>query len=62
MTFKDKSLQCFDCGTTFTFSAEEKELFVSKGYNNAPKRCPSCRQTRKTRKYGGSTNGYKKDS
>ena len=62
MTFQDKSIQCFDCGATFTFSAGEKELFASKGYNNAPKRCPSCRQARKTRQYGDSANGYKNDS
>jgi CxxC-x17-CxxC domain-containing protein len=61
MSFQDKSIQCFDCGSTFTFSAEEKELFTSKGYNNAPKRCPLCRQARKTRQYGDSANGYKND-
>ena len=26
MTFKDRSIQCRDCGTTFTFSANEQEL------------------------------------
>jgi ATP-dependent RNA helicase RhlE len=26
MTFKDRSIQCRDCGTTFTFSADEQEL------------------------------------
>ena len=62
MSFQDKTLECFDCGTAFTFSAEEKILFGSKGYNNAPKRCPLCREARKTRQCGGSTNGYKKDS
>jgi CxxC-x17-CxxC domain-containing protein len=62
MIFQDKPIQCFDCGATFTFSAGEKELFASKGYNNAPKRCPSCRQARKTRQYGDSANGYKNDS
>ena len=42
MSFEDKSLQCSDCGTTFTFSAEEQELFQSRGYTNEPKRCFSC--------------------
>jgi NAD-dependent SIR2 family protein deacetylase len=41
---QDKSLQCADCGATFTFSAEEQELFQSRGYTNEPKRCPDCRQ------------------
>jgi len=62
MIFQDKSSQCFDCGATFTFSAGEKELFASKGHNNAPKRCPLCRQVRKTRQCGDSANGNKNDS
>ena len=47
MSFQDKSLQCADCGSTFTFSAEEQEFYQSKGYVNEPKRCPDCRRTRK---------------
>ncbi len=57
MSFKDKSLQCSDCGTSFTFTAEEQELFASKGYTNEPKRCPTCRQSRKTERNGNS--GYR---
>ena len=56
MSFQDVSIQCSDCGTTFTFSAEEQELFQSRGYTNEPKRCPSCRQARKAERYGDS--GY----
>ncbi len=52
MSFEDKSIQCSDCGTTFTFSAQEQELFQSRGYTNEPKRCPSCRQARKSERYG----------
>ena len=52
MGFQDKTIQCSDCGATFTFSAEEQEFFASKGYTNEPKRCPSCRQARKTERYG----------
>ncbi len=58
MSFQDKSIQCSDCGTTFTFSAEEQEFFQSKGYTNEPKRCPSCRQARKTERYGTSGPNY----
>ena len=57
MSFEDKSIECSDCGTTFTFSAEEQEFFASKGYTNEPKRCPSCRQARKTDRYG--SGGYR---
>jgi CxxC-x17-CxxC domain-containing protein len=56
MSFQDKSLQCSDCGATFTFSAEEQEFFQSRGYTNEPKRCPSCREARKAERYGNS--GY----
>lgn len=59
MSFQDKSLQCSDCGTTFTFSAEEQEFFQSKGYTNEPKRCPACRQARKTERYGTGGYGYR---
>ena len=54
MSFQDKSIQCSDCGSTFTFTAQEQEFFQSKGYTNEPKRCPSCRQARKSERYGNS--------
>jgi CxxC-x17-CxxC domain-containing protein len=66
MSFVDKSLQCSDCGATFTFSAEEQEFFAAKGYTNEPKRCPSCREARKAERYGsggyggsGGSGGYR---
>lgn len=52
MAFKDKSLQCADCGTSFTFSAEEQEFFAKKGYTNEPRRCPSCREARRGQRSG----------
>jgi CxxC-x17-CxxC domain-containing protein len=52
MSLQDKSIQCFDCATTFTFSVGEQEQFASRGYTNEPKRCPSCRQARKARQLG----------
>lgn len=53
MSFQDKSLQCADCGMTFTFSAEEQEFYASKGFENEPKRCPDCRRARKNRRNDG---------
>ena len=53
MAFQDKTLQCSDCGNSFTFSSAEQEFFQSKGYTNEPKRCPACRQARKTERTGG---------
>ncbi len=58
MSFQDKTLECSDCGTTFTFSAEDQEFFQSKGYTNEPKRCPECRQARKSERYGNGGNSY----
>jgi|SRR3990172_8933273 len=58
MSFEDKSLQCSDCGTTFTFTANEQDFYKSKGYTNEPKRCPDCRQARKTERPGSSSNSY----
>ena len=57
MSFEDKTLECSDCGASFTFSAEEQEFFASKGYTNEPKRCPACRQARKSERYGDSSYG-----
>ncbi len=56
MSFEDKQIRCSDCGTTFTFSAEEQEIFASRGYTNDPKRCPECREVRKASRT--QTEGY----
>ena len=58
MSFKDKTLECSDCGNEFTFSVEEQEQFQSRGYTNEPKRCPECRQARKAQRYGNGGNSY----
>jgi CxxC-x17-CxxC domain-containing protein len=62
VSYQDKSIQCSDCGATFTFSAEEQEFFASKGYTNEPKRCPTCREARKSARYGdgGSSSGSRR--
>ena len=58
MAFKDKTLECTDCGSEFTFSVEDQEFFQSRGYTNEPKRCPECRQARKSQQYGNNGNSY----
>ena len=57
MSYVEKSLQCSDCGTSFTFSAEEQEFFAKKGYTNEPKRCPSCREAKRGQRSGGMGGG-----
>ena len=64
MSFTDKTIQCSDCNQSFTFSADEQEMFANRGYTNEPKRCPACRTARKAERgnsggSGGST-GYQR--
>jgi CxxC-x17-CxxC domain-containing protein len=59
MAYEDKTIQCVDCGAEFIFSADEQELFASKGYQNEPKRCPSCRHARRARREGSEGFGYR---
>jgi len=53
MGYVDKTLECVECGTSFTFDASEQEFYANKGFTNEPKRCPTCRQARKQRSSGG---------
>ena len=55
MTLADKTLTCVECGSVFTFTSGEQEFFASKGYTNEPKRCPSCREARKSQQRGYSS-------
>jgi hypothetical protein len=58
MSFQDKSIQCSDCKTAFTFTAGEQEFYQTKGFTNEPKRCPSCRRTNKARRSDSGSNTY----
>ena len=58
MAFQDKTLTCNDCGQTFTFAAGEQESFQQRGFTNEPKRCNSCRQTRRAETSSSTSNGY----
>jgi len=60
VSFQDKSIQCSDCGTTFTFTAGEQKYFASKGLTNEPRRCLRCRKSRKQQHRGsaGSWTSY----
>jgi hypothetical protein len=58
MSFQDKSIQCSDCKTTFTFTAGEQEFYQTKGFTNEPRRCSSCRRTNKARRSDNGSNTY----
>jgi len=44
MIFAEKTLEYRDCGTAFTFSADEQEFLASEGCSKEPGRCQSCRE------------------
>ena len=52
MAFADKTLKCVECSADFTFLATEQEFFASRGYKNEPKRCTSCRESRRRQLQG----------
>jgi hypothetical protein len=58
MSFEDKSIQCSDCGTTFSFTSGEQEFFASKGFTNQPKRCVECRKIKKQQRSGSKVSLY----
>lgn len=45
--YEDKTLICKDCGKEFIWTAGEQEFYAEKGFDNEPKRCKECRETRK---------------
>ena len=53
MSYADKNLTCRECGKDFNFTAGEQEFHASKGFTNAPARCPDCRAQRKASGFGG---------
>ncbi|MDO8636621.1 MAG: zinc-ribbon domain containing protein [Dehalococcoidia bacterium] len=62
MNYQDKTIKCFDCGNTFTFTTNEQVLYNSIGHTHPPKRCPSCRQARKARQPVNSGSNYNRNN
>ena len=58
MIFDEKTIQCVDCSTNFAFTSGEQEFFQSKGFTNEPKRCPSCRRTKKAQRSNDENYSY----
>ena len=56
MAYADRALTCVECGSEFTFTADDQEFHARKGYQE-PKRCPNCRQARRSDR-GGGGGGY----
>ncbi len=53
MSYQDRTMTCVECGSGFVFSADDQEFHASKGFTNDPKRCPTCRQSRRASSGGG---------
>jgi CxxC-x17-CxxC domain-containing protein len=61
--YNDKNLTCADCGQEFVFTASEQDFYSQRGFTE-PRRCPSCRASRKAARnseggssYGGGSGG-----
>jgi CxxC-x17-CxxC domain-containing protein len=52
----DKNLTCSDCGMEFAFTEREQAFYAEKGFSE-PRRCPSCRASRKAAR-AGADGGY----
>jgi CxxC-x17-CxxC domain-containing protein len=54
----DKTLTCSDCNQQFAFTASEQQFYSDRGFTE-PRRCPSCRASRKAaRGDSGGGGGY----
>jgi CxxC-x17-CxxC domain-containing protein len=69
VTYVDRTLTCVDCAVEFIHSAADQEFYAQKGFASDPKRCASCRASRRAardsgygydvREYGG-PRGYER--
>jgi CxxC-x17-CxxC domain-containing protein len=50
--YSDKNLTCSDCNTEFVFTGNEQAFYAQKGFSE-PRRCPSCRASRKAARGDG---------
>ncbi len=56
----DKTLTCSDCGMEFAYTEREQAFYAEKGFSE-PRRCPSCRASRKAARNSDS-GGYSSGS
>ena len=55
--YSDKVLTCADCGQEFVFSAREQEFYATRQFSD-PRRCGSCRASRKASRGDSGGGGY----
>lgn len=63
--YNDKNLTCADCGQEFVFTSSEQDFYAQRGFTE-PRRCSSCRASRKAARGdsggGGSSYGSSRGS
>ena len=55
--YNDKNLTCADCGQEFVFTASEQDFYAQRGFTE-PRRCPSCRASRKAARNASGGGGW----
>jgi CxxC-x17-CxxC domain-containing protein len=55
VTYQDRTLHCVECGNDFVFTVADQEYHASRGFENDPKRCTTCRERRRAERAGGYT-------
>ena len=55
--YNDKTLTCADCGQQFVFTASEQDFYAQRGFSE-PRRCGSCRASRKAARGSSGGAGY----
>jgi len=55
--YTDKTLTCADCGQEFVFTASEQDFYAQRGFTE-PRRCASCRASRKAARNSESGGSY----
>lgn len=58
MVFQERTLACAECGSSFAFTVEEQQFHSERGYTNEPKRCPACRESRRSERRTGGGGGF----
>ena len=53
VTYTDRTITCVDCGVEFIHSAADQEYYAQKGFASDPKRCASCRASRRASREAG---------
>ena len=55
--YNDKNLTCADCSQEFVFTASEQDFYSQRGFTE-PRRCPSCRASRKAARNSEGSGSY----